>query len=79
MWHDVAGCQLNIALLNPALEHALGRTLVLLHVAYSEEPFVAESERLKWSTVDRGLGRKWNGTTFSWHHSRVTSWNHNQT
>ncbi|CAK8996634.1 Probable potassium transport system protein kup [Durusdinium trenchii] len=32
------------------------RTLVLLHVAYSEEPFVAESERLKWSTVDRGLG-----------------------
>ena len=32
------------------------RTIVLLHITYSEEPFVAESERLKWSTVDRELG-----------------------
>ena len=32
------------------------RTVVLLHIDYSEEPFVAEANRLRWSTVDRQLG-----------------------
>ena len=32
------------------------RTIVLLHIAYLDEPFVAESERLTCKTVDRELG-----------------------
>lgn len=35
---------------------SLPRTIVLLHIAYLDEPFVSESERLTCSTVDRELG-----------------------
>ena len=39
---------------------------MLLHIAYSEEPFVPEAERLKWSTVDQKLGLHLASLTFGY-------------